>query len=152
MIELIQHIKQHLNLATINFKIIKPSSSMHGNRVLAWVLWISEVSVAILSPEATDSTRRSWRSIEHMGTAECSTTISPSTYFDREHRVATRPMTLKPPEIGHYLFSSYPYHINNRDDLSSEIFRITMKELATLYPLMETRLLFDFRQRATACI
>ena len=41
-----------------------PTSIIHSSEELAWVLWISEVSVAILSPEATDSTRKSWTSIE----------------------------------------------------------------------------------------
>jgi hypothetical protein len=68
-----------------------------GHEYLACVLWISEVSVAIFSPALTDSTRKSWRSIERMGTVELSTVNSPVIGSDSAHRVATLPVIRKPP-------------------------------------------------------
>lgn len=63
----------------------------------AWVVWINEVSVTILSPARMDSTRSKWISIDLTGTADFSILSSPLRWSDKELCVAIFPVTRKPP-------------------------------------------------------
>lgn len=63
----------------------------------AWVVWISDVSVTILSPRRTDSTRNKCISMEHMGTADASTVSSPLIASVKEHCVDILPVNRNPP-------------------------------------------------------
>lgn len=63
----------------------------------AWVVWTTDVSVAIFSPTIIDSTRSKWISMEYTGTADASTVSSPTNGSDTKHWVQILPDILKPP-------------------------------------------------------